>query len=133
MKTLAAVKIPADLTVPASVVDINPSDSLQSMYDIIGTDIVQPITIGVKNVVMWCDEEALCKVDPAFNVRASILARRPIFGDTILAGEDEVTWQIIDLQIAVPKVFFNALQREAERFVAENGNLTADQVLDSMG
>lgn len=129
MKTLAAVKIPADINVPASVVDI--TSDLSSMYPIIGCDLVQPLTIGIDGTLLWCDEEALCKAEPTFNVRASILARTPIFGDTILAGDDGE--KIVNLQIAVPKVFFNALQREAEKFVAENGTLTAEQVLDQMG
>lgn len=129
MKTLAAVKIPANISVPVTIVDI--SSDLSSMYPIIGCDLVQPLTIGIDGTLLWCDEEALCKADPAFNPRASILARTPIFGDTILAGDNGE--KIVNLQIAAPKVFFSALQREAEKFVAENGNFTAEQVLDMMG
>ena len=130
MKILAAVKIPADINVPASVVDI--TSDLSSMYPIIGCDLVQPLRVpDVKDALLWCDEEALCKVEPTFNVRASILARTPIFGDVILAGDNGE--KIVNLQMAIPKVFFDLLQQEAEKFVAENGNLTADQVLDAMG
>ena len=130
MKNLYAVKIPADLAVPASVVGI--SDDLSSMYPIIGCDIVQPLrTPDVDGALLWCDEEALCKVEPKYNVRASILARTPIFGDVILAGDDGE--KIVTLHMNCPKVFFDILQREAKKFVAEYGNLTAEQVLDAMG
>lgn len=129
MKNLAAVKIPANISVPVTIVDI--SSDLSSMYPIIGCDLVQPLTIGIDGTLLWCDEEALCKADPAFNPRASILARTPIFGDTILAGDNGE--KIVNLQMDRPKVFFALLQQEAERFVAENGNLTAEQVLDMMG
>ena len=131
MKNLYAVKIPADLAARADTVELNAESPLQSMYDLIDCGMVQPLTIGVKNVMLWCDEEALCKAEPKFNVRASILARTPIFGDVILAGDDGE--KIVTLLMECPTVFFNALQREAEKFVAENGNFTAEQVLDQMG
>ena len=131
MKNLYAVKIPADLAATADTVELNADFPLQSMYDLLGCDLVQPLTIGVNGTMLWCDEEALCKAEPKFNVRASILARTPIFGDVILAGDDGE--KIVTLLMDCPKLFFNALQREGEKFVAENGNFTAEQVLDSMG
>lgn len=130
MKTLYAVKIPADLAVPASVVGI--SDDLSSMYPLIGCDLVQPLRVpDVEDALLWCDEEALFKIEPKYNVRASILTRTPIFGDVILAGDDGE--KIVTLHMNCPKVFFDILQREAKKFVAEYGNLTAEQVLDAMG
>lgn len=124
---LNAVKIPADLTKKCEIVTLNSESPLSSMYLHIGCSMVQPLTVGVKNVLLWCDEEILCHVDnPPFNVRASILARQPIFGDTILAGDngEEVTSLLMDC----PAIFFDALQQEAEKFAAE-GIPTVDECM----
>jgi hypothetical protein len=121
--TLYAVTIPACITQPVKIVEI--TSDLSSMYPIIGCSIVQPMPVPgkmVKDAALWCDEEALCKADPVFNARASILVRYPIFGDTILAGDDGQ--KIVTLSLPCPKVFFDILQQEAEKFVKVNGTIS---------
>jgi hypothetical protein len=121
--TLYAALIPADITKPVTVVEITPD--LSSMYPIIGCSIVQPMTVPskmVENAVLWCDEEALCVDAPVFNARASILVRYPIFGDTILAGDNGE--KVVTLSLPCPKVFFDILQQEAEKFVKVNGTIS---------
>ena len=124
--TVPAVRIPADLSVPVSVVGLDASYPLASMYEHLNCAVVEPVVIAmpiIHNALIWVDEGGLCKNAPRFNTRASIICNRPLFGDAILAGDDGE--KIVALEMTTcPKSFFEVLQDEARIFV-EGGVPTA--------
>ena len=115
--TIPAILIPADITKPVRVVELNADNPLESMYPIISCRLVQPISVPVNHTedsMMWIDEEGLCIDNPRFNTRASIICKQPLVGDAILAGDNGEN--ITALQMKCPKLFFEILQAEAEKF-----------------
>jgi hypothetical protein len=113
---IPAAFIPATSTEKISVIEI--SSSLSSMYGPIGCDIVEPVALNEHyKACLWVDEEALCK-SATLNIRASCLAGRPIYGNAIMAGQDE-EYNIVPLSLNCPKIFFDFLEEEAVRFIYE--------------
>jgi hypothetical protein len=68
-------------------VSIDPTRGLQDYYDLIGTDIVERVTLKAfgKSVDVWCDEEALMKSVP-MNHFARRLVHYPLVGDVVVHG-----------------------------------------------
>ena len=86
-----ALLIPSDLSVPMSPVTVRGNgDNLefQDLYAAIGCSLVEPVRpdhshFSRKGGTIWVDEEGLLKADPQPNVRASILAGRPLYGNAV--------------------------------------------------
>jgi len=114
--TIPAVLLPVSLNEKISVVEI--TNDLSSMYPIIGCDIVEPVALNAYyKACLWVDEEGICKSAP-LNVRASCLLGRPIYGNAIMAGQDE-EYNIVPLSLNCPTVFFQMLEEEALKFIIE--------------
>ena len=110
---IPAVFIPASMTQPITVVQIN--RELRSMYPILGCEIVERVSLN-KNyrAALWVDEMGLLR-DAGLNLRASCIAGRHIYGDAIMAGECADTFDIVPLCIDCPKVFFDMVEEEARK------------------
>jgi Domain of unknown function (DUF3846) len=112
--TIPAVLLPVSLTDKISVVEI--TNDLSSMYPIIGCDIVEPVALNAHyKACLWVDEEGICKSAP-LNVRASCLLGRPIYGNAIMAGQDE-QYNIVPLSLNCPTLFFQMLEEESVKFI----------------
>jgi len=127
--TIPAILIPADITQPVRVVELNADNPLESMYPIMSCRLVQPISVPLRHIegsMMWIDEEGLCIDNPRFNTRASIICNRPLVGDAILAGDNGEN--IVPFQMQCPMQFFKVLQTEAEDF-EKDGIPTANDLI----
>jgi len=97
MNTKTTLFLPADLTTPMRSLEVPHTGNgfnLHAMYREIGCDLVETVHCydpEFQTCLLWCDEEARLKGDPQPNVRASILAGQPIFGNVILSCYHE-TW-----------------------------------------
>jgi hypothetical protein len=58
-------------------------ERLQTMYHHI-KGYVELVNLPEAGIHMWADEEGLLKPDPQHNLRASVLAQRPIVGTVVL-------------------------------------------------
>lgn len=112
---IAVAVIPANVFEAVSVKVISPS--LSSMYPVIGCSLVERVQVaGIKEATLWVDEEGICNGKP-LNLRASIIAGQPLFGDAIMAGDNGSS--VTSLSIPCPKMYFDIVQKEAmEYFVA---------------
>ncbi len=127
--TIPAILIPADITQPVRVVELNADNPLESMYPILSCRLVQPISVPLKHIeraMMWIDEEGLCIDNPRFNSRASIICNHPLVGDAILAGDNGEN--IVPFEMGCPAQFFKILQAEAEAF-EKDGIPTASDLI----
>jgi hypothetical protein len=114
--TIPAVLLPVSLTDKISVVEI--TNDLSSMYPIIGCDIVVPVALNAHyKACLWVDEEGMLKNDP-LNVRVSCLLGRPVYGNAIMAGQDE-QYNIVPLSLNCPTIFFQMLEEESVKFIIE--------------
>lgn len=92
MNTIITYKIPTDLDVPCCPVPVGHKGEdglhLPDMYAALNCDLVEVVQAhAFPQVALWCDEEALCKGDPELNMRASVLAGRPIYGPVLVVSE----------------------------------------------
>jgi len=100
MNTITTLKIPADLKTKCSPVQIGYDHhnglNLDEMYTTLNCSLVQPVAAPkYATLMLWCDEEALCKAEPELNMRASILAGQAIYGDVLLVcdtGYATLSW-----------------------------------------
>jgi hypothetical protein len=86
-----ALLIPADLSTPMSPVTVRGTGddlNLQDLYAAIGCTLVDAVRpdhshFSRKGGMIWVDDEGLLKADPQPNLRASILAGRPLYGNAV--------------------------------------------------
>lgn len=66
-------------------------DGFQSWNEVIGTDCGTIIPIpGRAGDVFWCDENALLRANPVLNRWASLMAKRPIYGNVIMFHSGDI-------------------------------------------
>jgi len=91
MNTIITLKIPTDLDIPCCPVPVGHKGEdgmhLPDLYAALNCDLVEVVQAYIPQVALWCDEEALCKSEPELNLRASILAGRPIYGPVLVVSE----------------------------------------------
>lgn len=94
--TMTTLLIPADLSVPMTACEIGYDTASggfnlsgeNGLYRKIGCDLVEAVACDhpqFQDCLLWCDEEALLRSEPQPNIRASVLAGRPLFGAVILS------------------------------------------------
>ena len=120
--TVYAASIPADHTSPITTVEL--PEGFDSLYTVIGCDLVEAVRVD-SETTLWCDEEALCKAEPKLNIRASLICGHNIFGNAVLCGDEDGA--VVSLLMPCPKVFFDAVQKEAERIVSSDAYKAAMQ------
>jgi hypothetical protein len=86
---LTTLLIPSDLLTPMTVALIPHGQDgydLSTMYRQIGCELVEVVhAYQFPDCLLWCDEEARLRGEPQPNIRASILAGTPIYGNVILS------------------------------------------------
>ena len=123
---ISVLLIPADLTLPTSMVDIRRGDyALIDMYKHMDCDYVQRLETPKKNMILWVDEEGSIeslKRKPVLNVRGSILAGEPIMGNVILAGQDSL-YGVDGIEFDTVKEMIKRLENSAQQVITEHPSL----------
>jgi len=123
---ISVLLIPADLTLPTSMVNIRRGDyALIDMYKHMDCDYVQRLETPKKNMILWVDEEGCLetlKRKPVLNVRGSILAGQPIMGNVILAGQDSL-YGVDGVEFDTVKEMIKRLENSAQQVITEHPSL----------
>lgn len=110
MTTTPTVTVPAAFlpaAIDQSIRAVEVTKDLASMYPIIGCEVVEIVPINpAYEFTMWCDEEGMLKDSP-LNLRASVIAGRPIFGNVILTGGKE---EIEAFSMNCPAAWFQSVE-----------------------
>ena len=91
MTNTTAILIPSDLSRPMSPVTVRGTGDdlhLGDLYAAIGCDLVDAVRpdhshFSRNGGMIWVDDEGLLKPEPEPNLRASIIAGRPLYGDAV--------------------------------------------------
>jgi len=120
---IPAILLPAALPEMPRPVDLVSVETLKSLREFIGCDIVERVSLDSQlndietNGVLWIDEEGRCKNSPQINIRASILAGTEIYGNALLCGDSGV--DIVGLNLPNMAKFMLCLELETMRLFHE--------------
>ena len=78
----------------SSIVDVFPKNkrkgfTLKELYEIIGCEMVEVVSIPLEGMIMIVDEEGRLKENARFNFAASIVSQNTIFGNAVVCAEKD--------------------------------------------
>jgi hypothetical protein len=117
---IPALFIPADITRPMTVVQLDPD--YNAMYSLIGCNLVTVVrpSASLRNMVdgdctVWVDDEGLLRENPRQNIRAFLMTEQHLVGNALLTGVDNAAGTITPLQFVLPAcTVLNIIEQNAQ-------------------